>query len=67
MDWAKTTARRDKKHLKFGIWCILYKRFDSKSVYLLSRCQGSQLDPQEEGDGFPLIDRVLQADVSWNK
>ena len=24
MDWAKTTARRDKKHLSFGIWCDLY-------------------------------------------
>ena len=24
---AKTTARRDEKHLHFGIWCDLYKRF----------------------------------------
>ena len=24
MDWAKTTAREDKKHLSFGIWCDLY-------------------------------------------
>ena len=24
MDWTKTTARRDNKHLKFGIWCALY-------------------------------------------
>ena len=24
MDWAKTTARRDEKHLSFGIWCVLY-------------------------------------------
>ena len=27
MDWAKTTARRYKKHLSFGIWCDLYQRF----------------------------------------
>ena len=27
MDWAKTTARGDKKHLSFGIWCELYWRF----------------------------------------
>ena len=27
MDWAKTTARRDEKHLSFGIWCDLYQRF----------------------------------------
>ena len=24
MDWAKATARRAKKHLKFGIWCVVY-------------------------------------------
>ena len=24
MDWPKTTARADKKHLSFGIWCDLY-------------------------------------------
>ena len=28
MDWAKTTTRWDKKHLRFGIWCSLYHRFD---------------------------------------
>ena len=27
--WTKTTARRDEKHLNFGIWCDLYQRFDS--------------------------------------
>ena len=27
MNWAKTTARGYKKHLSFGIWCDLYKRF----------------------------------------
>ena len=24
MDWAKTTANEDKKHLSFGIWCDFY-------------------------------------------
>ena len=28
MDWAKAIARRDEKHLSFGIWCDLYYRFD---------------------------------------
>ena len=28
MDWAKTTARQDEKHLSFGIWCTLILRFD---------------------------------------
>ena len=27
MDWAKTTAQGDEKHLSFEIWCDLYKRF----------------------------------------
>ena len=26
MDWSKTTARRDKKHLSVGIWCVTYIR-----------------------------------------
>ena len=24
LDWAKTTTRRDEKHLSLGIWCVLY-------------------------------------------
>ena len=28
MDWAKTTARWDEKHLSFGIWYDFYERFD---------------------------------------
>ena len=28
MDWEKTSARRDEKHLSFGIWGTLYQRFD---------------------------------------
>ena len=27
MDWVKTIARWDEKHLSFEIWCDLYKRF----------------------------------------
>ena len=27
LDWAKTIARRDEKHLSLGIWCVLYSRF----------------------------------------
>ena len=27
-DWEKTTVRRNEKHLSYGIWCDLYKRFD---------------------------------------
>ena len=33
MDWAKTTARGDEKHLSFDIWFDLYKRF--YGTYLL--------------------------------
>ena len=28
MDWEKTTTRRGEKHLSFGIWFGLYKRFN---------------------------------------
>ena len=39
MEWEKTTAWRDEKHLNSGIWCNLYKRFDSSpgfiTVYVL--------------------------------
>ena len=28
MDWAETTARQDKKHFSFWIWCAIYLRFD---------------------------------------
>ena len=38
MDWAKTTARLDEKHLIFVIWSILYWRFDSK-LYSVSDLQ----------------------------
>ena len=24
LDWEKTTARRDEKHLSLAIWCVLY-------------------------------------------
>ena len=34
MYFAKTTARRDEKHLSLGVWCNLYYRFDDKSSHL---------------------------------
>ena len=35
MDWAKTTARRDEKHLCIGIGCVLYKIIDSNFFSIL--------------------------------
>ena len=32
LDWAKTTARREEKHLILGIWCILYLRFYGNQI-----------------------------------
>ena len=29
MDWAKTNTIRDKKRLSFGIWSVIYQRFDN--------------------------------------
>ena len=34
MDGAKTTARLYKKHLNFGIWCDLYKRFYGNTHFI---------------------------------
>ena len=36
MDWAKTTARGDKKHLSFGFWCDLYQRFYGNVFFLFA-------------------------------
>ena len=36
MDWGKTTARQDEKHLSFGIWCVLYQTFDGSSCLLFA-------------------------------
>ena len=36
MDCVKTNLRRDEKHLRFGIWCALYKRFDGIYCIFLS-------------------------------
>ena len=33
MDWAKTTSRGYKKHLRFGIWCDLFWRFYGTGLY----------------------------------
>ena len=35
MNWTKTTARWDEKHISFRIWCALYLRFD-RIIYLIS-------------------------------
>ena len=37
MDWKMTTARRDGKHLSFGIYCCLYERFDGNIYFETSR------------------------------
>ena len=34
MDLAKATARRDKKHLSFGSWFVLYYRYDDIATYV---------------------------------
>ena len=31
IDWAKTTARRDEKHLSPWIWCVLYRLYGNSS------------------------------------
>ena len=36
MDWTKTTARQNEKHLSLGIWFTLYKRFYGSSNSCIS-------------------------------
>ena len=43
MEWAKTIASRDEKHLSFEIWCGVYRRFDgidSQTLILMFQCFG---------------------------
>ena len=53
MDWVKTTARRDEKHLSFGIWCT-YIRY--LTIYIhYQDCSSLLLALQwchDEHDGF---------------
>ena len=44
MDWAETTARLDKKHLRLGIRCDLYKRFYGTTEYVTARNSRAVLD-----------------------
>ena len=43
MDWVKSTARRDEKHLGFEIWCDLYKTF-----YGIINCEQQQTDQYQD-------------------
>ena len=61
MDWAKTTPRRDEKHLRFGSWCAVYYRLDGYVVidrYIMS-CYCT--DDWKEGKGLllPLLRRWI--------
>ena len=42
MDWVKTTAIRDEKHIASGIWCGLYKRFDCIIKFRFQEDTGKQ-------------------------
>ena len=44
MDWAKTTARREEKHLCLGIGCALYERFYGTSAWRMTFPNNHQFD-----------------------
>ena len=46
MDWAKTTARRDDKHLSLGIQSAFYLRFDPAPFFQLSLFSHTVCIPQ---------------------
>ena len=50
MDWAKTTAKVDKKHLSFGIWCDLYYRFYGR--FQKKMAMASNYTPQCQWDAI---------------
>ena len=57
MDWTKATARRDKKHLSFRIWSVLYKRFDGiiSNIFSWVAALGTQLT----------VELIGFVDASW--
>ena len=46
MDWAKTTAQGDEKHLSFEIWCDLYNGFYG-NVYSVEMAYLNQINDAE--------------------
>ena len=55
-DWAKTTVKRDEKHLSFEIRCAIYKRFDGKWRFSIipSHCH-QRFSPKSSGFLIALI------------
>ena len=47
MDWAKTTAKRDEKHLGFWIWGLLYWRSDGQGWGTRTRYSYTQYSSTE--------------------
>ena len=67
MDWAKTTAKGDKKHLSFGSWCDLYWRFNGRSITWsgLMHCLLTLLCHQQEWFWWCRVNRVLVLHNDW--
>ena len=64
MDWAKTTATLDEKHLNFGIWCVLYWRFYGTSKPL--KLEHSWLTKFHRNPWMCLlIHALISVDLCW--
>ena len=59
MEWAQTTARRDKKHLKFGIRCVLHWKSDDTSYQFIGRI----LTCRPKGDLVKLL--LMEFGFGW--
>ena len=77
MDWAKTTARGDEKHLSFEIWCDLYKRFYGRLIMVsysssfsnaLSVSQNTRSTQNEQRTqiNYSSWSKFWQLDVKWD-
>ena len=62
MDWAKTTARGDEKHLSFEIWCDLYKRFYIMIIKSVLHFQGAnELNNESVGEVLQIQKIIVQS------
>ena len=65
IDCVKTMARQDKKHLSFGIWCTLYKRFDDISFRVTSLALRQSCDYLTTSD-CKILSFILLHSIVWS-
>ena len=59
LDWAKTNARQDEKHLCLGIWCALYLR-DFTVISFFAAASSADKAPEPAVEELPHFTEVLR-------